>query len=166
MIYVGIDNGLNGGIVAIDDNQDVIFNQIMPVIKGSKTEYNEIGLSFMLEDLKKKDSVRVVLEKAHVRPVSGKRACFMNGVGYGIMRGVLASLRISYQIVSPKEWQKDVLKDTGNDTKLASIQYCLKRYPNQHWPATLKSSKSHDGKTDACCMAVYCYRLYNRGDVK
>jgi len=44
MIYVGIDNGLSGGIVIIDENQKIISKHIMPVIKGKKTDYDTLQI--------------------------------------------------------------------------------------------------------------------------
>jgi len=92
--------------------------------------------------------------------VSGKRACFMTGFGYGIIQGLLGALKLSYEIVSPNDWQKEILKglNTG-DTKKDSIMFCKRKWPNEDWTPTERSTKDHDGLCDAACMSVYCYRL-------
>jgi len=159
--YIGIDNGLSGGITVIDDNQKIVHSIVMPVIKGKKTEYDTNKIVDFLRELEEAvsvDNLFVCLEKAHVRPVSGKRACFMTGFGYGLIQGVLQSLYISYEIVSPNEWMKDILKGLDNTDKKGSIMWAKRKYSNHHWPATERSKKPHDGKTDSCAMAVYCYR--------
>jgi len=35
-LYCGIDNGLDGAIVVIDENQEIVRKLAMPVIKGKK----------------------------------------------------------------------------------------------------------------------------------
>jgi len=160
ILYIGIDNGLNGGIVAIDENQNIIKKYIMPVIKiGNKNEFDVQKIA----DIFVKCSIHqpriyVCLEHAHVRPISGKRACFTTGFCFGLMQGILETLDISYEIVNPKVWQKDIFQGTVSDTKQASIIFCQRKWPNEDWTATERSKKSHDGMTDAACMALYCYR--------
>jgi len=158
MIYIGIDNGLSGGIVAINEKQEVILLEVMPVIKGKKTEYDINQIYNILQNYSF-ENCYVVLEKSHVRPISGKRACFMTGFGYGIIQGMLSALNISYEIVDPKVWQKELITGLGNDTKTASIQFCKKKFPTVDLTPTERSVKPHDGLSDALCMAVYCYRL-------
>lgn len=159
MIYVGIDNGLNGGIVAINDSQEIIFQLVMPTIKvKGKNEFDVKVITDAFKYLMQKDKLKAVLEQAHVRPISGKRASFTTGFCYGLMQGVLETHQISYEIVSPREWQKEILKGMGKDTKAASILYCQRKWPKETWCKTDRSTKPHDGLTDACCMAVYCFR--------
>ena len=162
MLYVGIDNGLNGGIVIVNGETKTILSKfVMPVFKGKKTDYDIKSICEILEFLNP-DDVRIVLEKAHVRPISGKRASFMTGFGYGVMQGILEAKSLSYSIVSPKDWQQEILKgmNTG-DTKKDSIMFCSRRYPKEDWRATERSKKLHDGLTDACCMALYCEKIFN-----
>ena len=160
-IFVGIDNGLNGGIVIIDDAQVVLHKFVMPTIKvKGKKEYdvNEVVKIFCNLKSQYGSSIHVALEQAHVRPVSGKRACFTTGGGYYLMKGVLTSLGISYEIVPPKKWQKELLAGLGSDTKAASIMYCKQKFPHVDWTPTERSTKAHDGLCDACCLAVFSFR--------
>jgi len=155
MLYVGIDNGLNGGIVVINEKQEVVLKIVMPTIKcKGKTEYDVNSITELFDDWFGTNVCFAVLEKAHVRPISGKRACFMNGFGYGLLQGLLNN--ISYEIISPQVWMKE-LGINSKDEK-GSIKYCLKKYPKERWTATERCKKYHDGLTDAACMAVYCYR--------
>lgn len=161
MIFVGIDNGLSGGIVAIDKNQEIIKKWVMPVIKGKKTEYDigQINIIFaFIKSLNKK--VYVALEKAHVRPISGKRACFMTGFGYGVMQALVEASKFSYEIIQPSLWQKEVLKglNTG-DTKKDSIMFCKRKWPDESWYPTERSKKEHDGLCDSACLSIFCYRM-------
>ena len=160
-IFVGIDNGLNGGIVIIDDAQVVLHKYVMPTIKvKGKNEYdvNEVVNIFAKLKSQYGTEIHVALEQAHVRPVSGKRACFTTGGGYYLMRGVLTSLGISYEIVPPKKWQKELLAGLGTDTKAASIMFCKQKWPHVKWTATDRCTKAHDGLTDAAGLSVIAFR--------
>ena len=153
MIFIGIDNGLNGGIVALDENCKFINKWIMPVKKGKRLEYDIPKIVDIFETFYyTPENVLIILEQSHVRPISGKRACFMTGFGYGIMQGIIEAIGFKYIIVSPSRWMKAVLETKG---KKGSIDYCLKYYPNEDWKRTKRSKKIHDGLTDACCIARY-----------
>ena len=159
--YIGIDNGLSGGITVIDENQNIISSVVMPVIKGKKTEYDIREIVNIFNTFAEPCNVFVALEKSHVRPISGKRACFMTGFGYGVMQGIIESLSFSYEIVSPNEWMKDILKGQDTKDKKGSVLWCKRKYPNEQWTATDRCKKIHDGMTDSCALAVYCYRRNN-----
>lgn len=159
MIYIGVDNGLSGGIAFVDENEQIRDVLPMPVIKGKKTEYDINAIVHRIKMAEKVDEDFVaILEQAHVRPISGKRASFMTGMGYGIMQGVFISLGISCVIVSPNEWMRKILIDTDRKDKKGSIKYCLRKYPNHTFTATERSRKPTDGMTDAVCLALYGVR--------
>lgn len=158
-LFVGIDNGLNGGIAVINNTQSVMETWPMPIImKGTKKEYDTKKIVQLFKRFKTGGKMSVMLEKAHVRPISGKKACFMNGYGYGLMQGILSSLEISYELVDPKVWQKEFFEGITTDTKKASISFCKKKFPHANMKATEKCKVDHDGIADALCMALYCYR--------
>lgn len=166
-VFVGIDNGLNGGIVVIDDCQVVLYKWVMPTIKvKGKNEYdvNEVVDIFVRLKSKHDSNIYVALEQAHVRPVSGKRACFTTGGGYYLIKGILSCLSISYEIVPPRKWQKELLSGLGTDTKQASILYCKQKWPSVDWSPTERSTKAHDGLCDAGCLAIYSFRRNNKND--
>jgi hypothetical protein len=156
MIYVGIDNGLMGGLVAIQDSK-IIFKQQMPIIKGDRSEYDIQEIIKFFSAIKSLDTkMVVVLEKAQVSPIAGKNSCFGMGFCFGMMQGILTAMEISYKVVHAKTWQKKVLMDiNGEDTKQRSVLFCKRMFPNEDWKISERSSKMHDGLTDATCMAYY-----------
>ena len=161
MISIGIDNGLCGGIVALNKDMKIVNKWEMPVLKSTKSrkEYDIpyiIAILRVIIDYAKStdDHVICILEKAQVSPVSGKNSCFGMGFCFGMMQGILSSLQISYKIVHAKTWQKEVFKDlNGKDTKQKSILFCKRMFPLEDWK--LGHKKELDGLTDACCMAYY-----------
>ena len=160
-IYVGVDGGSQGGLVAIDEDENILANTIMPMLKN---DYDINGIIDFFDKISFADTkINVVLEKAHTMPTNGCKANFTNGTRYGVMQGILQAKNISYQIVSPKIWQKNIFQgDTVKDTKEASAKFCLQKYPKENWRKSERATKIHDGKTDACCISVYCKRLFQR----
>lgn len=161
-LFVGIDPGLRGGVTVVDKNEKIHKKVVIPVIKQkNKTKYDSINLYLLLSKLRRlvhKNQLWFVLEQAAVRPISGKRACFMNGYGYGLIRGILVSLDANVMIVSPQKWMKAL--DLSSKNGKGSIQYCKEKYPREDWTATARSKKPHDGLTDSCAIAIYGKRLF------
>jgi hypothetical protein len=165
MIFVGIDNGLNGAVVAIDEKEEIVFKSVMPIV-GKPKEYDVQNLTYLFEyQIFAKDKyVYVGVEKAHVRPVSGARASFMTGKGYGVIQGVLGALGYGYEIITPQKWQKAIIGSGSKDIK-PSIKYCQRKYPKEDFTATERSKKPHDGITDALVIAIYMKRKH-LGEIK
>jgi len=166
-LFIGIDNGLNGAIVAIDDLQRIVYKGTIPILKlGKKKEYDIRAITYILDNIPDAHArvqgtqVHAVVEKALIIPVSGRLSLFSTGFCNGMMQGILSALGISYEVVAPKEWQKEVLKGMNTkDTKQASIMWCKRKYPEEDFTATERSTKDHDGICDALCMATYCLRM-------
>jgi hypothetical protein len=157
-VYLGIDNGLNGGLVVLDDNQNVIRKYVMPIIKGDKTEFDIVALNKILDEIQLLDeNIYVGLEKAHVRPVQGIRAAFTTGFCLGMFQALLTSKGIGYEVINPSVWMKKVFEGINSDDKKVSVMYCQRKWPQVDWRATERSSKAQDGMTDAACIALYVY---------
>jgi len=151
--YIGIDNGVKGGISVLDSEYNIVEKIVMPVFGTSKKEYD---LNKISKFLKKYNDCFIILEKAQPQFRDGKKQAFKTGFGYGAIQGILSSLQLSYIIVSAKEWQKKVFAGLCvDDTKIASILFCQRQWPLEDWTATKQSQKEHDGLTDASCLAYY-----------
>lgn len=164
MIFVGIDNGLNGGIVLVNNQGEAFETCIMPVIQLEKNEYNIKGISMFFKSIKERfgDNIIVYLEKSHTRPVQGIRAAFTTGLGLGIMQGILETLQLSYEIVNPTTWMKVVFEGNYNkENKKYSMIFAQRKWPNIDWK---RGKNIHDGLTDAACIGYYGY-LKNKGNI-
>lgn len=167
--YIGIDNGLDGAIVCVDEEGALLFKGVMPVVNTvkSKREYDvpvlkQILLSLSFDDtqLPFPPNCSVVIEKAQSMPGQGSSSMFKIGRGFGLIEGIVATLGYKYAIVHPKTWQKEVFRDVNHDdTKQASVIVAKRLWPNQDWRATERSKNPHDGLTDAACMAEYGRRI-------
>ena len=156
-MLLGIDGGKQGGFVLLNQSGGVVKKWIMPL--NDDDNFNPKGIIDIIAEcfsLSIYGELIVCLEHAHPRPISGKRACFMNGYGYGLVIGILHASGIkAFYIVNPNTWMKEVLgKDRDKKIK-GSIQWCKNKYPEESWTATTRSKKPHTGLTDACAIAVW-----------
>lgn len=163
MRIVGIDNGLDGGLVLIDSSlastPELQYHglavAVTPtvIVRGSKREYDANAI---VERLKLWKPNHVYLEKAQAMPGQGVTSMFSIGQGYGLYRGILSALKIPYTLVHPKTWQKDMFRDQPKtDTKAMSFIVCSRIWPSVSWLATPRCKKPHDGLTDAALIAAY-----------
>ena len=74
MIYLGVDPGKDGAIVAIDDAGKVVGSWMtkpeftVAIGKGSKREYAEYRMAEAIQSLVDKDRVYAAVEKQGARP--------------------------------------------------------------------------------------------------
>ena len=103
----------------------------------------------------------VILEKAQPFPGQGAVSMFSIGRGYGIMEGILAGLGLPYMVIHPKTWQKKMFEGMPHqDTKQASVLTACRLFPGAKFFGSDKSTKLHNGMTDAALMAYYGYLLH------
>lgn len=172
MIFLGIDNGLNGGLASYDGNTGQINVTAMPIVtmvgaKGNKNEYDIPAIRQWIMDLgvpveRAMDPVKmVILERAHAFPGMSAQSTFANGRNVGIMEGLLSALGLPYTIVHSKTWQKKFFEGIShNDTKQASILVAKRTFPTVSFKPTEISKKDSDGMTDAVLMAYYGYLMH------
>lgn len=161
-LYVGVDIGLDGAISVLNDKQKVRHMFPMNVIKGKKTNYDIPAIVKIFETLKEHDELFVVIEKPIPRPIISCNANFMLGGGLFLFEAIMVALRISYQIITARTWQKDILKGLPKDTKTASIMFCKRKWPDVNLKKTVRSKKDHDGISDSILLALFGFKLNNR----
>lgn len=165
MLFVGIDPGKDGAVVAIDEKgivRDVALTRdrfTVPIGKGSRREYDATGMGTYLTELHATQGIRVVvIEKQQARPGQGGTSMFSIGVGYGLWLGVVGTLQIPFAVVHPKTWQKDILRDVPGVGKGRAILLCKQRLPDLDLSPG-RRKKSHDGIADAACLAMMGFKI-------
>lgn len=152
---VGIDPGLRGGLALVISQADpAAYVEEMP-IAGKEIDAAELALFLRgwAPDV-------VYLEKVGPMPKQGVVSVFTFGVGYGIVKGVVASLGVRLELVTPQTWKAQVLAGTKKD-KDAAVDYCRRAYPLVK--LVPKGCRvAHDGMADALCLAEYG-RLREKG---
>jgi hypothetical protein len=156
LIIVGIDPGLDGGIVAIDKGtQKILYHKIMPTIPGKRREYDVPSVVRIFEEIKQLSSEMMVHLEKSGKFSKGTLAIASTSFCSGMLQGVLTSLRIPYKLVRPQEWQKQVLKGLSGDTKQASILWATRKYPEFDFRRSERCRTPYDGLCDALGLAHY-----------
>ena len=149
MLVGGIDVGKRGGIAFIDVRSMVAEVFSMP-------ENFEGVIEIFLE---RKDRVVLVgIEKQQAFPKQGVVSMFTLGWEYGKFIGMFKALKIPFEEISPRSWQKSLglsckrNKRNRKELKEASIEKARNLFPY------LDIGK-HDGKADALLIAEYVRRF-------
>lgn len=100
-----------------------------------------------------------IVERVHAMPGQGVKSMFSFGQRLGEIEGLLRAFKIPYQLVPPKEWQKECGIAPKSDKK--AIAGVLKKlYPQ----VDLYGARGglQDGKSDALGLAHYARLKYGK----
>lgn len=161
MIYVGIDPGLDGAVAIISDTIQ-LFDSPSWTIEGKKADHREYDIRGMVEILRgavlsveNRALIVAGLESVHSMPEQGVASAFKFGRGLGIWQGILESQGITYQMIPPQRWKKNMMDGMGKE-KHASIIAAQRLFP----VADIHLAKHH-GRADALLLAEYMKRITN-----
>lgn len=164
-IYIGIDPGKDGALVALDDKGGIVASYMtkqdftIGVGKGSKREYLAPRMAYAIKCLTQKYNVRLaVLEKQHAMPGQGVTSMFSCGYGYGLWVATVAAFGIPLTEVRASVWIKSMLAGVPGTGKGRSIYAVTARLPKLDLTPGAKR-KPHDGLADAACIAMYAINL-------
>lgn len=166
MIYLGIDNGLNGGIVALSPHGIIINKWVMPTKrvfqparKNTKERIlNEVDASKFLEiinSLGDRSKLRVTFEHCpfHADRASSMRSMAMSA---GKLFGVMETRGIEVERILNFDWHPVMLgKVPQGKTKLVAREKAWARWPGESWLPTKRHRVPHDGMIDAALIAEF-----------
>lgn len=156
--FLGIDPGKKGAIALINENEEIIFKHLMPMIRNEYDlfEIQKLLLTSINSYSSGKDRLYIFVEQIQDRPMNSGKVNKSLGVQEGVLHTILKLNKISFEIVNPKKWQKEIFQgNESKDTKVASANFCLRKYPNEEWKASSRCKNIHDGLTDGTCIALY-----------
>ena len=163
---IGIDNGLMGAIVTINEEFQLISYDDTPIInmgaKGkAKNEFATAEMGRIIRHtvetkFKPGNEVMAWIEQAQAMPKQGLSSTFKTGRGFGLWEGICIGLGIKYDIVHAKTWTKIMLHDVPRgEPKARSMAKCQRLFPD----LPLKKPRGHmltlDGRSDAALLAYY-----------
>jgi len=154
MKYIGIDNGLSGALVVLEE-QKIVESLTMPIISSDKNK-REYDISAIVNFLTKYSDAIAIVEKTQAMPKLGTVQAHHLGKGFGIIVGILSALGIRYHVIHSKTWQSKLLRDCpGTDTKLKSILVTQRLFPKENFFRTERSKKIDHNLCDAALLAFY-----------
>jgi hypothetical protein len=159
-ISIGIDPGLDGAVVAIDNNYQLLGCWDTIFIQAKKRLYATAVMGDLLRELvegnPRSKLVKAWLEKAAPRSQEGVSSAFKNGQGFGLWEGILVGLGITYDIVAPNNWTRVMLKDVPvGDPKARSMAKCQRLFPSIELKKPRGRKLTLDGRADASLIAYY-----------
>ncbi len=153
-VFIGIDPGLHGAIAAITPNRIELHDT--PILSiGTKRNYNASAMAMLLRSYKETyPTLLVGLEWVHSMPGQGVASTFLFGESFGAWKGILASLCVPHQLISPQAWKRSMMAGQPKE-KDASRLVALRLFPEVSDRLQLK--KDH-GRADALLIAEYLRR--------
>lgn len=157
--FIGIDPGVEGAVVVLGRQSELIAVHDMPVVKsGNRRELMVRELANILDQYFSQyghDKVFVTLEKHTPRPGQGiSSQCKLARI-CGIIEGIVSAFGVSYQIAHPRTWSKVMRDVEGSDVKTRAILSASRR-----WSELDLSKKKHHNRADAALLAEYG-RIYH-----
>jgi crossover junction endodeoxyribonuclease RuvC len=148
---MGIDPGLNGGVMVYDGHRQPegfrIPNIPATFGKGRDLDYDALGILFHRFA---SSGVSVgFFERNSARPGQGVSSMFKFGLATGTIRGLVLAYQIPCILVTPQKWKKDC-KLTGTG-KAGSIKLCQDIFGTTYG--------NHDGMCEAALIAHYGWRI-------
>ena len=162
MNFIGIDNGVSGSIAILNEEGHVLHYGLTPIERclnytKHKAWINRIRQDAMIVILKdyNRNLGQCLLERPLVNParfkatISAIRALESTQIA-------LESLKIPYEFIDSKEWQRELLPKglQKEELKAASDSICKRLFPS----VTLK----HPGDGDSLLIAEYLRRKYTK----
>ena len=160
MKIIGIDPGLNGAIVIMENNKVLsVFD--MPVMSEGKKNKRQLNSAQLVRIIKENtlanDDINVVVEQVNAMPGQGVTSMFNFGQTFGAIKGVCAALELPIFFVRPAKWKKHF--ELINASKDSSRTKVIEMYPTL---SNILAKKKDVNKSDAILIArFYCEtRLY------
>ena len=161
MIHIGIDPGQKGALAligydpvleALGDKFSLLRDGPM-IIPFDQDKYIDTLWGLKCEDAE----CICCIEAVHSIRGQGISSSFQFGQTYGWLLGMLDSIGIPYQPITPQKWKKEFGLTSD---KALSIEVCKRLYPGINLLRTERSRKEDDGMAEAVLLGTYAKRHF------
>lgn len=164
MITIGIDVGVTGAIAALDEHEQLVSVDDLPVmVHGSAKWIDAFELVGMIRELRGGRPARAIVEHVHAMPKLGTVAANSKGMTMGSVLAALQVAGVSIELVSPQTWKRALGLIAPNTTdaekKRASLTKARMLFPT----AELSLGKHHN-RAEALLIAFWAMR-HQRADI-
>jgi len=161
MIVAGIDPGKNGGIVIINDGDNI---DDSPMVEMHKCPRSTVEMSSILRGARntawvQQDKIVVAIEKVWAFPTDARSAAFKFGVNYGQWLGIIGSLNLPFMEVPPRTWMSsyDPVPKEKKERKQYLKDTCITMYKD----IFLYKKNITYAVSDAALIALWCLERKN-----
>ena len=151
MIKIGIDPGLSGAVVVLQDDLPTEWYRMPTMKTGSANRVNAAALAAIIRrSIFDDEETRAYVELVSSMPGQGVASMFSFGHSAGVIQGVLGAYRMPVKMVTPQSWKKRaglIGKDKESSRTLAI----------QMWPEWRDLDKKGVGQAfaDAAFIALF-----------
>src|SRR5262252_10146830 len=105
MRVLGVDPGATGALALWDTDLDALAVVDMPiaVVQGRK----QLSDQMLAAILAQWSPDCAYIERVHAMPKQGVTSSFSFGTAYGLVRGILAGMKVPYHLITPNEWKRN-----------------------------------------------------------
>lgn len=156
-VYIGIDNGVSGGLAAISAISGTIISMTpMPTLVARQgNEVDILAVWKWVQPIEaSREKITIIIEEPGGSK-SAKAATSMAG-SFHALRAMCALARIRWHRVTPQIWQKVMLPGCkAGDTKPRALTVARSLWPDEAFLATDRSKVPHEGLIDAALIGEY-----------
>jgi len=152
-VCYGVDPGLSGAIVALDERGNLLGYTRMPTTKGKPNEVLSSEVVDFLRRFESQECPQVTIEEIWARVGQSMPAMFHYGREIGRLLGVVEALDMRVVRPIPQKWQRVMLAGQNrDDTKAAANVAAIRLWPELAQPLKIKAAQ---GIADAALLAEY-----------
>ncbi len=162
--FIGIDPGVRGAIVILDDTRNILHSGNAPLLNMKSTGRGQYDLNAMWGILSKATHGEVYchIERSQAMPRDSSSSAWKTGCGFGYWEMALVASGIPYRVITPRTWQKKLFQGLPSlDTKTLSVMAAKRELPNLNLLRTQRSRKPDHNISDAGLIALHCWQEYH-----
>jgi crossover junction endodeoxyribonuclease RuvC len=130
MRRLGIDPGIGGALVVLEDGQPVEWMHMPVYLVGKSKRVNGYELADWIRSV---DVDVAFMEQVGAMPGQGVTSMFSFGHSAGTVTGIIATLGISLCLITPQEWKKQhLITGMGKDASRAKAIHMWPQWKELH----------------------------------
>ena len=155
-LFVGIDPGMNGGIVFIKPEMD---NDFIKAVRCPKTAHEMASILDVGIAETNGEDVVLFIEHVWSFPGDGRVSAFRFGYNYGLWKGIAAANEVDVYNVAPRRWQGTLEIPNGLQGR------DRKRWLKEHAESLYPNIKVTFNVSDAILIANYAKECYYNNEM-
>jgi hypothetical protein len=160
---IGIDNGLDGGLVALRPDGEILDMMVMPTIQQSKRVISIHAVANWANDIRKSFGQTVVALEEPLHAAGSSQSLRSMSISFGKLFGGLSIAGFTVKEVEVGEWHTRMIgRGPKGTSKVRALAAAKKQWSDQTWiPPRCRTP--HDGLVDAALIGLYyaTHRLKN-----
>jgi len=157
-LYIGIDNGISGGLVALSDHPGPPIAMLpMPSVRWrSRNEVDMRQVHLWFSEVcngNLSNAVYIIEEPNNSRNAS---TAYSVASSFHSFRGFFEAKLLPFERITPQKWQRAMLgKVPAGESKLAALAKARSIWPGEKWLASPRSKVPNSGLIDAALIGEY-----------